>query len=209
MLTLKNEVADMAQIAQNGFLQAWKAFQAGSVKQAKEVVVRDEKLNVLAARIFKMGLSLIARQAPVAKDLRTIGAYLKVVTDLERIGDLSGDIANVVVRLEGKPQKVPLFEIPDMAASVQEILSLSVRALKMGDTRQLRSLDDMDDVIDAYYSRCFIYLERSMESESDYVQEGVQLFKVIQALERIGDHATNIGEWTLYMSTGNIADLNT
>jgi phosphate transport system protein len=209
LIDLKNEVCQMASIANDGFLQAWKAFKESDLTLAKSVIVRDEKLNVLAEKIFKMSLSLIALQAPVATDLRTIGSYLKIVTDLERIGDLAVEIAKVVVRLEAKPFSLPLFQIPEMAEKVKEIMEVSIKTLDSTDTRSPRLLDQMDDQIDRHFSQCFDYLEVSLENNTAYVKEGLQLIKLIQSLERIGDHATNIGEWTLYIATGSIADLNT
>ncbi|WP_027415331.1 phosphate signaling complex protein PhoU [Aneurinibacillus terranovensis] len=206
---LKKEVSHMASVACEGFTQAWKSLEEHDLALAKTVIVRDEKLNVLAEKIFKMSLSLIALQAPVATDLRSIGSYLKIVTDLERIGDLAVEIAKVVVRLEARPFTIPLFDIPAMAEKVKEIIQVSVDMLETFNTQESRSLDMMDDVIDRYYSNCFTYLETSMRNNPDYVTEGVQLIKLIQTLERIGDHATNIGEWTVYIATGNIADLNT
>ncbi|MED0675980.1 phosphate signaling complex protein PhoU [Aneurinibacillus thermoaerophilus] len=206
---LKNEITQMALIAQAGFFQAWSAFQEVDLKLAKDVIVRDEKLNVLAEKIFKMSLSLIALQAPVATDLRTIGSYLKIATDLERIGDHAVKIAKVVVRLNGKKSSLSPKEIPIMGEKVAEMLEVCVQAIQSGDARHLRLLDNMDDGVDEYYKKCFDYIEWSMEKRPDLVKEGVQLIKVIQSLERIGDHATNIGEWTLYMCTGSIADLNT
>ncbi|WCK54695.1 phosphate signaling complex protein PhoU [Aneurinibacillus sp. Ricciae_BoGa-3] len=209
LVDLKKEVCLMASIANDGFLQAWKAFEESDLNLAKSVIVRDEKLNVLAEKIFKMSLSLIALQAPVATDLRTIGSYLKIVTDLERIGDLAVEIAKVVVRLEAKPFSIPLFQIPEMAKKVKEIMDVSIKTLHSNDTRSPRLLDEMDDQIDRHFSQCFDYLEVSLEKNTSYIKEGLQLIKLIQSLERIGDHATNIGEWTLYIATGSIADLNT
>ncbi|MBN6187464.1 phosphate signaling complex protein PhoU [Aneurinibacillus sp. BA2021] len=209
MNQLTNEVAEMAAIARSGFLQAWSAFIEADLDTAREVIVRDEKLNVLAEKIFKMSLRLLALQAPVATDLRTIGSYLKIVTDLERIGDLSVSIAKVVVRLGGAPYRLSLFEMPTIVEEVKKMLDVCVQAIESGDFRHLRQLDEMDDVIDGYYSKCFDYIEWTMEKQPELIKEGVQLLKVLQSLERIGDHATNIGEWSLYMSTGNIADLNT
>ncbi|WP_047154554.1 phosphate signaling complex protein PhoU [Aneurinibacillus tyrosinisolvens] len=209
IMELKDKVLELAYLAQEGFIQSWKSFEEGNLEIAKGVIVRDEKLNVVAEKIFKMSLSLIALQAPVATDLRMVGSYLKIATDLERIGDLAVEIAKVVVRLGGSPYAISLFEIPTMAAKVHEMLDVGVEALRSWDTSRLRSLDEMDDVIDAYYSKCFNYLEVSMESNPAFVKEGAQLLKVIQTLERIGDHTTNLGEWTFYMTTGSIADLNT
>lgn len=206
---LKQDVLRMAILSQNGFLRAWKSFEARDIEMAREVIIHDEKLNVLAEKIFKKSLELIALQAPVAKDLRTIGGYLKVVTDLERIGDLSVEIAKVVVRLQGLPRETLLFNIPEMAEKVSEMIQVSLTCMENGDTARARDLDDMDDIVDGYFRKNITNLENAMKLDSEYVVEGVQLVKMIQNLERIGDHATNIGEWTIYISTGNMADLNT
>lgn len=206
---LKQEILRMAYLAQTGFLRAWKSFEERDIQMAREVITHDEKLNVLAGKIFKKSLELIALQAPVARDLRTVGAYLKSVTDLERIGDLSVEIAKVVVRLTEKRGETLVFEIPEMAAKVNDMLQVTIACLEDGSTQLARTLDDMDDIVDGFYRKTIINLENAMKLDSAYVCEGVQLLKLIQTLERIGDHATNIGEWIIYMHTGNIADLNT
>lgn len=209
MNRLKQDILRMASLAQMGFIRAWKSFEERDIEMAREVIIHDEKLNVLAEKIFKKSLELIALQAPVARDLRTVGAYLKAVTDLERIGDLSVEIAKVVVRLTENRGDTLLFEIPQMADKVKDMLRVSITCMEDGNTNHARTLDDMDDIIDGFYRKTFINLENAMKLDSEYVSVGVQLLKLIQTLERIGDHATNIGEWIIYMSTGNIADLNT
>lgn len=206
---LKQDLLRMASLAEMGFLRAFESFENKDIANARDVIVNDEKLNVLAEKMFKKSLEFIALHAPVARDLRTIGAYLKIVTDLERIGDLSVEIAKVVVRLNGNQGNTLLFDIPPMAEKVKQMLKVSLTCLEDGMISYARTLDDMDDTVDSYFRKNMISLENAMKVDSQYVSEGVQLLKLIQHLERIGDHATNIGEWTIYMSTGNIADLNT
>lgn len=206
---LKDDLLRMASYAQIGFLRAWKSFEDKDIATARDVIVHDEKVNVLAERMFKKSLEFIALHAPVARDLRTIGAYLKIVTDLERIGDLSVEIAKVVVRLNGNYGNTLLYDIPPMAEKVKEMIKVSISCLEVKRVANARSLDDMDDIVDDYFRKNMINLENAMKVEREYVSEGVQLLKLIQHLERIGDHATNIGEWAIYMSTGSIADLNT
>ena len=206
---LRQDLLRMASLAQIGFLRAWKSFEDRDIATARDVIVHDEKLNVLAEKMFKKSLEFIALHAPVAKDLRTIGAYLRIATDLERIGDLSVEIAKVVVRLNGNQGSTLLFDIPPMAEKVREMIKVSLNCLEDGLIGYARTLDSMDDVVDTYFRKNMVNLENAMKIDSEYVSEGVQFLKLIQHLERIGDHATNIGEWTIYMSTGNIADLNT
>jgi phosphate transport system protein len=205
---LKGEILNLAHIVRENFLLATKAFQNKNIETAKEVVARDETANILTDKISKQNLSLIALQAPVAADLRTMGAYLKIVTDLERIGDLAVDIAKAVVRMEKTDKTLPYLDILIMFQEVNNILLLVVDAFANEDTSRLDSLNEMDDVIDKLHRENVEAIERILERESKYFKEAIQYIKLLHALERIGDHATNIGEWTIYMKTGMITVLN-
>jgi phosphate transport system protein len=205
---LKVEIVELANVVRDNFLLAVQAFENKNSELAKEVIVRDEKANTLTDKISKQNLSLIALQAPVATDLRTLGAYLKIVTDLERIGDLAVNIAKAVVRLDNTDKTLPFFDIINMANEVKHILDIVIQSFISEDIKNVRSLNEMDDVIDSLHRKNVEMIESALEKEPGHFKEAIQYIKLLHALERIGDHATNIGEWTVYMKTGNIADLN-
>jgi phosphate transport system protein len=205
---LKVEIVELANVVRDNFLLAVQAFENKNSELAKEVIVRDEKANTLTDKISKQNLSLIALQAPVATDLRTLGAYLKIVTDLERIGDLAVSIAKAVVRLDNTNKTLPFFDIINMANEVKHILDIVIQSFISEDIKNVRSLNEMDDVIDSLHRKNVEIIESTLEKEPGHFKEAIQYIKLLHALERIGDHATNIGEWTVYMKTGNIADLN-
>lgn len=205
---VKKQITELAHIVQESFLQAVHAFEQKNATLAEEVLTRDEEANTLTDKASKQSLSLIALQAPVAGDMRTIGAYLKIVTDLERIGDLAVDMARAVIRMEKTEKELPFFSIMDMANEVKNILNIALKAFEEEDINPIHTLNEMDDVIDSLHRRNVEMLESILEKEPQHFKEAIQYIKLLHALERIGDHATNIGEWTLYMKTGHIANLN-
>lgn len=205
---VKVQITELAQIVHGNFLQAVQAFEQKNAALAQDVITRDEEANVLTDKASKQSLSLIALQAPVAGDMRTIGAYLKIVTDLERIGDLAVDMARAIIRMDKTEKELPFFSIIDMANEVKNILNIACKAFEEENIHPIHTLNEMDDVIDALHRRNVEMLESLLEKQPQHFKEAIQYIKLLHALERIGDHATNIGEWTLYMKTGHIADLN-
>ncbi|BAU28637.1 PhoU-like phosphate uptake regulator [Aneurinibacillus soli] len=205
---VKQQIIELAYMVRGHFLQATQAFEQKNAELAREVTAQDEEANALTDSVSKHSLSLIALQAPVAGDMRTVGAYLKIVTDLERIGDQAVDMADAVIRMDKTEKELPFFSIMDMTDAVKGILDTTIQAFEKEDINPLHTLNDMDDVIDTLHRRNVEMLESLLEKEPQHFREAIQYIKLLHALERIGDHATNIGEWTLYMKTGHIADLN-
>ncbi|MMZ56176.1 hypothetical protein D1872_180580 [compost metagenome] len=205
---LKTEITELVNMVRDNFLLATKAFEEKDTTVAGEIIARDDKVNMLTEGISKRNLSAIALQAPVATDLRMLGAYLKIVTDLERIGDLAVSIAKAVIRLEKTKQALPLFDIIHMSNEVNKMMNLVIHSFLSEDISELRSLNEKDDVIDSLHRQNVEKIEEALEVQPHNFREAIQYIKVLHALERIGDHITNIGEWTVYMKVGNIVELN-
>lgn len=175
---------------------------------ARAVIEGDDTVDRMLVDIEKRCLQLMALQQPMASDLRAIGTALKIVTDLERMADHATDIAKVTIRLEDEPLIKELVDIPRMAARVQEMTREAMEAYVNRDVARARRMIEMDDEIDRTHKLIFDELLGIMEAQPKYVKQATYLLLVSVYLERVGDHATNLGEWTVYMVTGELEDLN-
>lgn len=175
---------------------------------AQQVVAGDDTVDRMLIDIEKRCLQLMALQQPMASDLRAIGTALKIVTDLERMADHATDIAKVTLRLEGERLIKELVHIPWMARRVQEMTREALEAYVNRDVERARQMIAMDDEIDAAYKEIFDEILAIMQSQPAYVKQVTYLLLVAMYLERVGDHATNLGEWTIYMVTGELRDMN-
>jgi phosphate transport system protein len=175
---------------------------------AREVIAGDDTVDQMMIDIEKRCLELLALQQPMASDLRSIGTALKIVTDLERIADHATDIARVTIRLEGEQLIKPLVDIPYMADLVQKMTKEALEAYVSRDIERVRRMVAMDDEVDAAYKRIFDELLEIMQKDPQTVRQATYLLQVGMFLERVGDHATNLGEWTIYLVTGELQDLN-
>lgn len=175
---------------------------------AKEVIAGDDTVDQMLIDIEKRCLQLMALQQPMAVDLRTIGTALKIVTDLERMADHATDIAKVTLRLEGEKLIKELVDIPRMAERVVVMTQEALEAYVTKDVERSKQMIAMDDEIDQTYRHVFDEIMSIMQSKPQHVRQATYLLLVAMYLERVGDHATNLGEWTIYMVTGELKDMN-
>lgn len=188
--------------------KAVQALQRMDPKLAREVVDGDEVADRMAIDLQQRCLQLMALQQPLARDLRTIGTVLKVTTDLERMADHATDIAKVVLRLDAPVPPKLMADIPLLARRVQEMNREALDAWVQGDSDRARRMAEQDDEVDRLYRRVFDELLQAMQADPKAVRPATYLLLVAHHLERIGDHATNLGEWTIYQETGELQDLN-
>lgn len=171
-------------------------------------IAQDIKVNDLERQVDEACVLMIATQQPVAKDLRKVIAAMKIAADLERMSDLAIDIAKVVRRMEG-PLIKPLVDLPRMAEMAMQMTSKGIEAYIHEDIAIAEELAKMDDDVDHLYSHVVRELLEIMATRPESINQGMYLAFVGRYIERIADHATNIGESVLYISTGERKDLNT
>jgi phosphate transport system protein len=175
--------------------------------QAELWIAEDQKVNDFERQVDDVCVQLIATQQPVAKDLRKIVAAMKISTDLERMADLSADIAKVVKRIEG-PLNKPLQDISLMAEKVLGMIRQGLEAYSNGDMELAYNLAIQDDAVDQLYKQVVRELLVHMCQKPEIVDQSMYLTFVCRYLERIADHATNIGENVIYIGTAERQDLN-
>ena len=178
------------------------------ISLAKQVYLLDDKIDELELEIEMECMNLIALQQPMAKDLRVIGSILKIITDLERMGDHAVNIAKVTIEIGDEPFIKPLIDIPKMAKLTQDMVNKSLDAFVKTDIELAREVAKDDDEVDMLYEKIYMELINKMIDNREIVMQATNLIFIGRFLERIADHATNIGERVIYMVTGELQQIN-
>jgi phosphate transport system protein len=169
---------------------------------AEQMIAFDRKINQLEIEIDELCMQILARRQPVASDLRFITMALKLVTDLERIGDIGVNICERAVELNAEPPLKPYVDLPNMAREVQEMLHEALDAFVAADVDRAQRVIVRDRNIDAYYSQIFRELLTYMMEDPRNIFRATRLQSIAKYLERIGDHVTNLGEMVVFMVKG-------
>lgn len=195
-------VETMARKTSEAIELAVRSFEKLDTDMAEQVRKIDEELYALNVDIEKRCLEVIALQSPVAKDLRTIGTYLKVITDFDRIGRYAKDVADVTVHAQTMAHFKSLVSIPHMAQMAERMVDLSVKAFMDRDIEPTKEVFELEDKVDSLYDEIFREVITYMMEDSKKISIGINYTLVARYLERIADHACNISERVIYMVTG-------
>lgn len=198
---LQQKVTEMGQAVDVALGLAMQALLGMDKELAEKVMKEDDIIDEMTIGIEDRCMLLIAKQQPIARDLRVIATGFKISTDLERIGDHAYDIAKTVLELEGVPFVKKLIDIPKMAESARRMTELAIRAYQTADLKLAEEVCQMDDEIDLLFARTFHELSQFVGDDAVKVKQATQLIFVARYIERIGDHATNIAEWVIYLET--------
>ena len=199
---LKEEVLRMGELAKESAKNAIKALVQRDTELASRIIKENVTIDELEFDIENRCMKLLALQQPMAVDLRTIGTCMKVITDFDRISDLAGDIAEIVIRIADEPHVKPLIDIPRMSELSQGMIADCLKAFSSGDIKMLEDFSERDDVIDALFDQVRRELMVIMIENPKCIANASHLLFVALHLERIGDHACNIASRILYMVTG-------
>ncbi|MDU4696681.1 MULTISPECIES: phosphate signaling complex protein PhoU [Paenibacillus] len=205
---LRQLLRQMGEHVEHALTESIDALQALDSAKAKAIVARDVELNQMEEQVMEIGSRLIVTQQPVAKDLRRIIVAFKISSDLERMGDLAIDIAKVTTRLEGQKLIKPLIDIPKMSELVILMVRESLQSYLDENTDLAYKMAKDDDEVDHLYSQMIHELYAFMIANPESLQQAMLLTLVGRYIERIADHATNIGESAVYLVTGHRPDLN-
>lgn len=185
-----------------------RCFIENNVDLAAEVIAGDLAINDLRYQIERQCYEILAREQPVAGDMRVIVSALTIANELERIADHGKKIARICQRTHGEPRPIPLNDIQHMGELVLEMLDHALRVLATRDKASARLLSGEDDRIDALYKQIFNITLTYMLESVRAINAGAYLLQVAHELERIADRATNIAERVIYTATGELIDLN-
>ena len=192
----------MGSMIEKSIETAVKAMVAQDVALAEEVIDSDEEIDRQEREIEDLCLKLLLQQQPVAKDLRLISAALKMITDMERIGDHATDISEITIAMADKPYIKKLEHIQQMAKETMVMLVESIEAFVNKDMEKAKSVIAHDDIVDDLFSKVKNELIGMIHENVDAGEQAADLLMVAKYFERIGDHATNISEWVIFSITG-------
>lgn len=199
---LRDELSLMGEIVTTAIDKAINSLARQDSSLAKEIMDGDNIIDKMQTDIEDKCMVLIARQQPLARDLRIIGTGLKITTDLERVGDHAFDIAKVALQLAGQPLIKPLVDIPRMAKMAQSMLQNALNAYMNLDITAAEDVCAADDEVDQLNQQIFRELLTYMMEDPHTISQATQIIFVARSLERVADHATNIAEWVIYLVTG-------
>ena len=198
---LNREIIEMGAMCEEAIETASRALTTGNVELAGKVLAEGSAIDQMEREIESRCMKLLLHQQPVARDLRQISAALKMITDMERIGDQAEDIAEIVTFLNGHTME-GMEIIEEMAQETIEMVTFSVDAFVKKDVALAKTVIARDDVVDNYFSKVkhgIISLIAENPADGEFA---LDLLMISKYLERIGDHATNIAEWVIYSVTG-------
>lgn len=198
---------EMGELCGKAIGNATKAVEAKDLEMAKMVITEDEEIDQLEKDIERLCLKLLLQQQPVARDLRQISAALKMITDMERIGDQAADIAEILLSGQIKEMSAHGYLV-DMASQTSEMVKKSIQAFVEKDLDLTRKVIIADNDVDALFDQIKEALISLLAKEQSKGGEALDMLMIAKYLERIGDHATNIAEWVEFSITGVHRKLN-
>ena len=204
---LNAELIDMGTLIEHAIVESTQALGARDVVRARTVMALDRDIDQKEREIENLCLKLLLQQQPVARDLRLISAALKMITDMERIGDQAADVAEIVTMLSGGHEG-ELPQIQEMGAETVKMVRGAIDAFVRRDLTLAEWVIDMDDKVDGLFVAAKDALIELLRRDAGAGVLALDLLMISKYLERIGDHAVNIAEWVVFAITGVHKDNN-
>ena len=195
---LNEEMIQMGILIEENIQKAIEALVQSDVELAKVIMEKDAIIDRKQREIESICFQLLIQQQPVAKDLRAITAAMKMVTDMERIGDHAADIIEITIMLSDSTRNENYDTIIKMASEASVMLIQSIDAFTEKNENKAKAVIDHDDAVDELFDRVKAELIELIKNDPKRGEQEVDMLMIAKYLERIGDHATNIAEWVIY-----------
>ena len=207
---INRELLNMTSLVEKQIYESMLSLKNYDLDKAEQVIKDDDKVDEMQKIIEEECIKFIATEQPLATDLRRVFTASKIVTDLERMADHAVDICKITKRIGGNINsfKESSDEIWEMDKKVRSMIKSAIDSYINEDDDAAYKICERDDEIDAFYKSLFTNLVNAIKLDDHLINQGTQLLFVIKYLERIGDHVTNICEWTIFSKTGSYVDLN-
>jgi len=199
---LNDSLVEMGEMVERAITAAITALIEQDTALAQKIIDSDNDIDDKEKEIESLCLRILLQQQPVAGDLRQISAALKIITDLERIGDHAQDISEITLLLAGRKYIKKLEHIPQMAIETMKMVTESIQAFIRKDIELAQWVIAYDDIVDALFETIKKDLIVLIEQNADNGDQAIDLVMIAKYFERIGDHATNIAEWIVFWLTG-------
>jgi phosphate transport system protein len=205
---VQDDLLRMGTLVDQAIANALTSLQERDRALAQQVIDEDEAVNRLRFKIEEACLALIATQQPAARDARAVVAAMNIVVDMERMADHAAGIAKTVIMMGDEPLLKPLIDVPQMAQIGREMLRDVLDAFVERDEVVARKVAERDEEMDLLYKAVFDELVEIMAHKPDTVERATYLMWTAHNLERVGDRATNIAERVIFVTTGDMQELN-
>ena len=199
---LNNMLTQMGAMIEEAITLAIQALVQQDEAMAKQAIAFDDEIDHMEKGIEALCLRLLLQQQPVARDLRLISSALKMITDMERIGDQAADISEITLMLTGVTYIKKLEHIPQMAVTASKMVTDSIDAFVKKDLDLAKAVIERDDVVDGLFTTIKDDLIELIQADKANGEQAIDLIMIAKYFERIGDHATNIAEWVVFSITG-------
>jgi phosphate transport system protein len=206
---LISQMTDLGNTVDQRIAETILALRTMDLEKAAEVANSDNEIDQTEHVIEKLCMNLIALQQPIASDLRVIAACLKILTDIEREADQCADICDILTVGELNTNSLAITHVVQMLEVARDMFRRAMDVFISRDLEAAREVCENDDIVDAMFSKIILEVCGIITENPQNVMREVDLLFIIKYIERMGDHATNIAEWVIYMETGVHPDLNT
>lgn len=206
LIELNEEMTTMAAAAQEAIDVVTESLTTGDEPTARRAIQIESTLDQMERDVENHCLRLLLRQQPVARDLRTISTAMKMVTDLQRIGDQAANIAEISILLSrGEQIHVP-DDISLMSRRAGVMVKQAIAAYTNRDTEMAAAVMNLDDEVDDLFSKVKTELIERIATNRDDADEAIDLIIIAKYLERVADHAVNIAQWAIFCVTGQLVE---
>lgn len=202
---LNDKLIEMGALVENAIKNTITIITKGEYDKLEDARVIEEKINKMEREIQSYCLNLLLLQSPVAGDLRTVSAALKMITDLERIGDQAIDIAEMSTYLKDCENIYSMTHLSEMAERSSNMVTTAIDAFVKKDLKLAKTVATMDDAIDALFNKVKQEVVDIINANKELDQQAIDVLLIAKYFEKIGDHAENIGEWVVFSITGKTA----
>ena len=203
LANLNNQLIGMGTLVESAIKNAVEIIANNSAELLDKAREQEELINTSERKIQNHCIRLLLHQAPVANDLRKVSSALKMITDLERIGDQAIDIAEVSQYIKSRNTVINVTHIDEMANQTSKMVTLAIDAFVKKDVDLAKKVSKNDDVIDELFDKVKKETVEIIQRDKALGEQAIDLMMIAKYLERIGDHAVNIAEWVAFSITGS------
>jgi len=202
LIKLNDMMIEMGALIEKTIMLATQALEEQDVELAKKAIAYEDEVDQMEKDIETLCMKLLLQQQPVARDLRLISAALKMITDMERIGDQAADISEIVIMMANAQYIQKPERIPQMATATMKMVTDSIDAFVKKDLQLAEEVIKYDDVVDGLFDEVKFTLIELMRADDANSEQCIDFLMIAKYFERIGDHACNIAEWVIFSITG-------
>lgn len=201
---LMNQIEEMSAMIKADYRNLNEAIQVKDEESIQIIIENNKSFYKMKKQIEDQCLKVITKQQPVATDLRLVSSVLKIVSDMERVGDHAGDIGELILRIKGNDLKEYSVHIEGMITAAMELFSSAIDAFVHSDSKTAEQAIQDDDIIDELFNKVKVDIINGLKKESGREDEYIDMLMLAKYLEKIGDHGVNIAKWQLFRGNGEM-----